>query len=600
LHAGEHRRAVESPADDVAKPKVPRSGLRAMLGTFRLLGIRYVRRRIALVSLFSFIAGGAQAALLILLSQVGIDAARGNMHYDIEHVNLSFGSVILVSLGLVTVYFGASLVSALTNSAMSASALEGSRMSMIKAFFGADWATQSSERLGHVQQLLTMQCVYVANVAGGLASGAQALLGFLTLILAAFIISPVTASAVLIVGVAIFLVLRPFNTWSRRTSARVAAETETMATLVTEYTRLTREFRVLGVTSRAVEYMRECSRQTTRAFHRGRQIGQLVPAVYQTLALLIVILSFGIFVAHHGSGLAGVAAVLLLILRSLTYGAGVQGAVQQLSEFEGVLASLRVEFERLAAHAEHEVEGIRPIRVDLECRDVWFSYDDRTAALKGVSFSLPEGSSLAVVGRSGSGKTTLSQIILGLRNPSSGLALVGGVESRDVAKQDGSSSVALVPQEPVLLHTSIASNIAFFRDVSVEEITAAAKAAHFEEEILAMPNGYETLVGEGGGSISGGQRQRLAIARALVGKPNLLVLDEPTSALDGQSESSIARTLSELRGQVTVVVISHRPATIDDCDFLLVLDEGRVVDFGAREEVRNRQPLRPEVGIASP
>ena len=150
---------------------------------------------------------------------------------------------------------------------------------------------------------------------------------------------------------------------------------------------------------------------------------------------------------------------------------------------------------------------------------------------------------------------------------------MGDVPAASVAKGNGASPVALVAQEPILLQGSIASNISFFRDVSQEQIENASRAAHLHEDVVMMPQSYETLVGEGGGALSGGQRQRLAIARALVGSPRVLVLDEPTSALDGRSEKLIRRTLSELRGHVTVIVISHRLATVEDCDLLLVLEQ---------------------------
>ena len=161
-----------------------------------------------------------------------------------------------------------------------------------------------------------------------------------------------------------------------------------------------------------------------------------------------------------------------------------------------------------------------------------------------------------------------------------------------MAKGNGASPVALVAQESILLQGSIASNISFFRDVSQEQIENASRAAHLHEDVVAMPQAYETLVGEGGSALSGGQQQRLAIARALVGSPRVLVLDEPTSALDGRSENLVRRTLSELRGHVTIVVISHRLATVEDCDLLLVLDAGRLADFGPRNEIIGRAAFR--------
>ena len=188
---------------------------------------------------------------------------------------------------------------------------------------------------------------------------------------------------------------------------------------------------------------------------------------------------------------------------------------------------------------------------------------------------IPEGKIIGVLGPSGSGKTTISQLLLGLREPTSGRATIGGEDAAAISKSDAHSTVALVPQEPVLLQGSIIDNIKFFRDFEEREVIDAAKSAHLHEDVVRMPDGYETPVGEGGGALSGGQKQRLAIARALIGSPKLIVLDEPTSAVDGRTEKLIRQTLSELRGHVTVVIISHRIETTAQCDLLLVLATGR-------------------------
>jgi ABC-type multidrug transport system fused ATPase/permease subunit len=186
-----------------------------------------------------------------------------------------------------------------------------------------------------------------------------------------------------------------------------------------------------------------------------------------------------------------------------------------------------------------------------------------------------------------------------MREPSAGAALLGDLAVASIAKGYGVSPVALVAQDSILLQGSIAFNISLFRGLSPETIEAASRAAHLHEDVMTMPDLYETEVGEGGASLSGGQRQRLAIARALAGAPRLLVLDEPTSAVDGRSESLIRQTLTELHGRVTIVVISHRLAMLEDCDLLLVLDGGRAVDFGPSRELQTRKAFRECVEAAA-
>jgi ABC-type multidrug transport system fused ATPase/permease subunit len=274
------------------------------------------------------------------------------------------------------------------------------------------------------------------------------------------------------------------------------------------------------------------------------------------------------------------------------YGSVVQSTSQQLRSFSGFLDSIKLDLERFSQNRSEFGDQEVPTSFDIKVQDVSFSYDHRKPVLEEITFFVPGGEILGIVGRSGSGKTTLGQILLGMRQPAEGAVLVGNASATGIVKTDGASPVALVTQDPVLLQGSIAFNISFFRTVPPERIESASRAAHLHEDVMAMPDLYETAVGEGGTALSVGQRQRLAIARALAGFPRVLVLDEPTSALDGRSESLIRRTLKELHGRVTIVLISHRLGALEDCDLLLVLSKGRVADFGPSREVLTRSAFR--------
>ncbi|MEZ5179680.1 MAG: ABC transporter ATP-binding protein [Acidimicrobiales bacterium] len=203
-----------------------------------------------------------------------------------------------------------------------------------------------------------------------------------------------------------------------------------------------------------------------------------------------------------------------------------------------------------------------------------------------MSFNIHHGEAVGVIGPSGSGKSTLIQLVLRLRQPSTGRYLVGGVDAGELRDKDWFERVAFVPQDCQTVSDDVMENIRFFRPwISDEDVISAAKRAHVHEEILAMPDGYRTDLGSRGGGLSGGQRQRVAIARALAGNPQLLVLDEPTSALDMRSESLVHETLTELQGSVTMLIIAHRLSTLKTCDRIIVMGSGRLQAFGERSQL---------------
>ncbi|OWY62179.1 hypothetical protein B7486_59835 [cyanobacterium TDX16] len=204
---------------------------------------------------------------------------------------------------------------------------------------------------------------------------------------------------------------------------------------------------------------------------------------------------------------------------------------------------------------------------------------------------LRRGAAVGVVGPSGAGKSTFVQLLLGLREPTEGRITADGVDVRDLEPAGWFARVSVVPQEPLLLATTVFDNIAFRREgVTVEQVEEAARRAHVHDEIVAFPDGYQTRVGERGSQVSGGQRQRICIARALVGDPHLVVFDEPTSALDPQSEHRVQLALDELRERAVVVVVAHRLSTLDRCDEIVVFRDGRLLAHGPAPEVRRTDP----------
>jgi ATP-binding cassette subfamily B protein len=204
--------------------------------------------------------------------------------------------------------------------------------------------------------------------------------------------------------------------------------------------------------------------------------------------------------------------------------------------------------------------------------------------LKGVSFTVQPGQKLALVGHSGSGKSTIGRLLFRFYDVTGGAIRIDGQDLRDVSQTSLHAQIGVVPQDTVLFNDTIRYNIAYGRDNATEDqIMAAARAARIHDFILSLPEGYDTTVGERGLKLSGGEKQRVGIARTLLKNPPILILDEATSALDTQTERSIQESLAEMGQGRSVIVIAHRLSTIADADQILVMDQGRVVERGTHE-----------------
>src|SRR5688572_21795660 len=242
---------------------------------------------------------------------------------------------------------------------------------------------------------------------------------------------------------------------------------------------------------------------------------------------------------------------------------------------------------------EDEADAGKPslgeISGDIKFEDVWFEYNEGVPVLKNVSFQAAPGTTTALVGSSGSGKSTLISLVMAFNRPNKGRILVDGKDLGDIPLRDYREQLASVLQENFLFDGTIADNIGYARPGStLEEIKHAARVAHCEEVILKFPEGYDTIVGEGGSKLSGGQRQRVSIARAILASPKVLILDEATSSLDSESEEMIQDGLKQLRTGRTTFVIAHRLSTIRSADQILVMEGGEIVERGTHDELLDR------------
>jgi ATP-binding cassette subfamily B protein len=235
--------------------------------------------------------------------------------------------------------------------------------------------------------------------------------------------------------------------------------------------------------------------------------------------------------------------------------------------------------------AEGDRELERP-RGEVALDAVWFRYDDAAWTLEDVSFAVPAGTKTALVGETGSGKTTCAYLVARLYDATQGTVSIDGVDVRDLTFDALAEAVGVVSQETYLFHATVRENLRFAKpDATDEEIEDAARAAQIHELISTLPEGYDTMVGERGYRFSGGEKQRIAIARTVLRNPPILVLDEATSALDTQTERLVQIALERLAEGRTTIAIAHRLSTIRDADQIVVLDRGRIAEIGAHDEL---------------
>ena len=563
----------------------------AAVRSFRTL-LGRSRTRAALLVLSSTAMGLSEAGVLAMVARAATSLANGSRRVDASlgpfHVHASVPHFLLAAAALACLR----LVLAVPTSVLGARITADVQMTMLRGlsdrFARATWSVKSTDLEGHLQELMTNQVTQSVQGATWATILLTNLFAFLALVAAALVISPLAATIVVAASAVLFTLLRPLSRAGTRNARELSAAQLDQAGGVSEATRLAEETQIFGVAEAQRKRVAALVDRNNSLLFRTQLALRLVSSSYQGAVYVLLVGGLGVIYAVDKNGLASLGAVVLLLVRAGTYGNVAQNAYQTVRQSLPFVARVQAAEERYADAAMSEGSRTFESLERLSFRDVSFAYPAGKDVLAQMTFEVERGETIGIIGPSGAGKSTLAQILLRLRDPSDGSYLVNGEPAAELLRSDWTSRVAHVPQTPQLFYASVADNIRFFRELDGEAVERAARLARIHDEITSWSAGYDTIVGPRAAAVSVGQGQRICVARALAGKPELLLLDEPTSALDPTSERRVHESLTALKGNLTLLVIAHRMSTLDICDRVMVIVDGRLDAFEPSDSLRVR------------
>ena len=553
-------------------------------------------RGLVLLSTASILAGLMEAAVLGLIATVAATLSQGDTSVDADlgPFTLSAGISTMFVVGFVLALLRTALqvLLAYLPARMSANATASLRRRLFESFTGTSWSVQSSERDGHFQAMMGSHVSNASSAVITVGQGLSVALVFFTLLGTAFALSITTAVVLIVSSLALFVGLQPLSRRLRKTAKLLSREQVGFSGVVQDITRMAEETQVFGDSPSYHARVLEMNEKIRAPLVRTRFLARLVPVLYQSAALFLLLVALVAISFLDTNDFVALGAVVLLLVRSMNYGQQVLSALTKLDEVIPFMDRLRDTLDEYERNRRQDGPDPLPAIESISMEGVGFSYKSKQPVLAGIDFEVRRGEAVGIVGPSGAGKSTLVQLLLRLREPDEGLLCVNGKDATSFRRADWQRRVAYVPQTPQLIDGTVADNIRFHRpEISDEVVQQAARRAHLHDEIMSWSHGYDTIVGQRTSAVSGGQRQRLCIARALAVEPDVLVLDEPTSALDVRSEMLVGDSLRDIKGGVTMFLVAHRLSTLSICQRVMVVVDGRLQAFDEPSVLAERNPF---------
>jgi ATP-binding cassette subfamily C protein len=558
------------------------------LSIFKTLVLAYPKDAVVVTSLL-LVAGMSEgigiATLLPLLSlmagETGTNSTTlGKMISDLLNslnIHPTLGVLVIVIMALMAVKTGLMLAAGRQMGLSAARVETDLRIELIRALMEARWEHFLAQRQGSLANAVTTEAPYSSEAYVVLCRMVAAGIQVAIYVAIALLISWQVTLAAIVGGYLALALLGGFVRMARKAGENQTKLLNTVSARLVEAVGALKPLKAMACEDRIVPLLENDMKDLYTARHRQVFSGEGLNALSEFVLVLIVAVGIVSGLTYFEASLE--TATLLGVLAWRTFGRMriVQANYQWLVRLQSAFWSLRGAIDS-AEEAQEPSDGGKPpsLKEEIQFRDVSFSYGDKEI-LENVSFTIEAGAFVTLTGPSGAGKTTLADLIIGLFHPSEGSILVDSVPIHQLSRREWRGMISYAPQETILFHDTVFTNVTLgdplLTKADVEEALRAAGAWDF---VSSLPGQMDWVVGEKGARLSGGQRQRISIARALVRRPSLLILDEATTALDPDSESIVCATLERLKGDVTVIAISHQPALVAAADQVFNVNGGTV------------------------
>jgi ABC-type multidrug transport system fused ATPase/permease subunit len=551
------------------------------IATVALAGLAAAAEGVALTALmpiFDVYSGGSQQGLYSLLNQFGLNPDRQQL------LILCLATFVVLAI-LAAVTRGASEILGLWVKARVETTM---RQRMTDALLNTTWSHFVKLRQGDIAKAMVIEGMQVGTGAMSLVLAAGSILAAICYLAFSFAVAvDLTLMALAFGGIGGLLYLaavRGVRHHADRLSQMVGDIGDKSAELFGNL----KYFRATGQEQELRYRSSQLFETYGDAYLRSQSFNPGLRAIIEILAALFVAGFLYYHLGHHQGSVAKVLIFLAVFYRMVPRILNAQGQLFQARTYYTWLDTYETRLQHTTMHQLPANGSISPVfEKEIRLEEVSFGYPGESRQiLNAISLSIPKGSCIALVGASGGGKTTLADLLTGMLRPTAGQVTVDGVNLNDLDTQAWRNGIGLVMQEPMVLHASVAANVALGdRHADRERVQRALEMANAWDFVQELPQGMDTVIAEKGARLSGGQRQRLSIARSLYHAPRLLMLDEATSALDGEAEERIQDAIEHMKGSTTMVIVAHRLKTVKIADIIVVLNDGRLIELGSWDEL---------------